>query len=189
MTSAALQMGSPVMAPRRQKRALLLTDMFLTRNPAFKGASEPWATRAIFGIRAIAQRINDMATEWLTPLGLTASKYNYLAVIYGGEGHSRTLGELGLHIHTTSASVTGVIDSLVKGGFVERLPHPEDRRSIVVRTTPKGERVMLKAYPLHHANMNRLMKNLTIAERRTLVELLLKLADGIEGAAEQNAEE
>lgn len=159
----------------------MLTDEFMRpRKLAFPDAAEPWATRAVFAIRALAQRINDNANEWLAPLGLTSAKYNYLVVLYGAPGHAMTLTNLGAYIHTTSASVTGVIDALERDGFVERARHAKDRRSVIARLTPKGKAVVEEAFPLHHRNIEVLMNGLSEQDRKALVGFLAKLADGID---------
>jgi DNA-binding MarR family transcriptional regulator len=150
------------------------------RKLAFPGVADPWATRAVFAIRAIAQRINDNANEWLAPLGLTAAKYNYLVVLYGAPRQAMTLSELGAYIHTTSASVTGVVDALERDGFVERTKHAKDRRSIFARLTPKGKNVIERAFPLHHRNIEVLMSELSAQDRKRLVGFLAKLAGGID---------
>src|SRR5919201_431152 len=44
-------------------------------------------------------------------------------------------GELAKITGLTSGAVTGVIDRLEKAGFVERVPDPEDRRKVLVRSS------------------------------------------------------
>ena len=56
---------------RPRRRILFLSDEIIKpRRKAFPN-NELWATRVVFSIRAIAQRVNDSATAWLTPYGLT----------------------------------------------------------------------------------------------------------------------
>jgi DNA-binding MarR family transcriptional regulator len=173
--------------PRVRKRVVFLTDAFMQpRKLAFPGAADPWATRAVFAIRALAQRINDHANAWLAPYGLTAVKYNYLVVLYGAEGQAMALNDLAAYIHTTSGSVTGVIDALEKDAFVERARHPADRRSIIAKLTSKGKAAIEQAFPVHHRHIELLLSELTVADRRTLVGFLGKLADGIDAYDERN---
>src|SRR5919201_1906479 len=48
--------------------------------------------------------------------------------------------ELSRHLIVTSGNLTGIVDRLEAEGLVYRQPHPEDRRSIKVRLTPRGHR-------------------------------------------------
>lgn len=49
-----------------------------------------------------------------------------------------TPGQLGERLALSSGTVTGVVDRLERAGFLERLRHPQDRRSVVIR--PLGPR-------------------------------------------------
>ncbi|MDQ3719601.1 MAG: MarR family transcriptional regulator [Actinomycetota bacterium] len=44
-----------------------------------------------------------------------------------------TPGQLGDRLALTSGAVTALIDRLERHGWVERVPHPTDRRSVVIR--------------------------------------------------------
>lgn len=48
--------------------------------------------------------------------------------------------ELASALGLTSASVTALVDRLSDAGLVERHPHPEDRRSLLVALTPDGRK-------------------------------------------------
>ena len=48
------------------------------------------------------------------------------------------LSELGARLIVTRATVTGLLDSLERRGFVHRAPNPADRRSLLVEITPAG---------------------------------------------------
>ena len=91
-----------------------------------------------------------------------------------------TLNDLGAYIHTSSATVTGVVDSLERDGWVERIRNPDDRRSTMAKLTRKGVTTMARVFALHHRNIEAVLKKLTIAERKTLVQFLSKIAEGLD---------
>ena len=98
---------------------------------------------------------------------------------------SRTPAELADLSHVTRATMTGLIDTLERDGLVNREPDPNDRRMISVTLTSKGRALMQQILPQHFQRMAALMKPLTHAERKTLVELLVKIrqqATGMIGA-------
>jgi DNA-binding MarR family transcriptional regulator len=57
-----------------------------------------------------------------------------------------TAGELGHRAKLAPASVTGLINRLERKGFARRLPHPQDRRSVLVEVTPHREAQMNPLY-------------------------------------------
>src|SRR3954465_13114767 len=87
----------------------------------------------------------------------------------------RTPAELADPAGVTRATMTGLIDTLERDGFVKREPDPDDRRMMSVRLTPEGERFLTNFLPGHFQAIASLMSPLTEAERKTLVQLLGKV--------------
>jgi DNA-binding MarR family transcriptional regulator len=73
------------------------------------------------------------------------------------------------------ATVTGVLDTLVKRGLVRREPHPTDRRMVLVHLTNAGSRMADKVRRTVHNAEAEWMGSLTEDERAQLTELLGKL--------------
>jgi DNA-binding MarR family transcriptional regulator len=158
--------------------ALMIPQQHLDKHiRRFADAFEPINAQLLFTLRALAQRINDNATESLSPLGLTARKYNYLSVIYV-EGKV-TPNDISTLIHTANPTVTSMLNALERDGLITRSVHPDDKRSFVVQLTPKGKSLYERAFKLNHANIDRSLAKLSMEERRQLFALLLKLADAI----------
>lgn len=89
----------------------------------------------------------------------------------------RTPAELADAAGVTRATMTGLIDTLERDGFVNREPDPEDRRMMSVRLTPKAEEFLREFLPEHFRSIAALMSTLTQAERKTLVALLTKIQE------------
>ena len=79
-------------------------------------------------------RINDA----LAPLDLTLSRFEALALLHFSRAGSMPLGKIGERLQVHPASVTNTIDRLERDGLVERLPHPDDRRTVLARLTDAG---------------------------------------------------
>jgi DNA-binding MarR family transcriptional regulator len=60
-------------------------------------------------------------------------------------------GELSQRLKVTGGNVTGLVRRLVADGLVTRAMSASDRRSFVVRLTPKGRAVFVAAKQLHDA--------------------------------------
>jgi DNA-binding MarR family transcriptional regulator len=73
------------------------------------------------------------------------------------------------------ATVTGVLDTLVKRGLVRREPHPTDRRMVLVHLTKLGSRMADKVRNTVHRSEAVWMRSLNEPERAQLTELLGKI--------------
>lgn len=89
----------------------------------------------------------------------------------------RTPAELADAAGVTRATMTGLIDTLERDGFVKREPDPDDRRMMSVRLTARGERFMRDFLPSHFKAIAGIMDTLTEDERKTLVRLLAKIQE------------
>jgi DNA-binding MarR family transcriptional regulator len=87
----------------------------------------------------------------------------------------RTPAELADAAGVTRATMTGLVDTLERDGFVKREPDLSDRRMMSVRLTPAGERFLDEYLPGHFKAIAALMSPLTETERKTLVRLLGKV--------------
>jgi DNA-binding MarR family transcriptional regulator len=87
----------------------------------------------------------------------------------------RTPAELADAAGVTRATMTGLVDTLERDGFVTREPDPDDRRMMSVRLTAKAEKFLQDFLPGHFKVTGAIMSTLTEAERKTLVRLLVKI--------------
>lgn len=87
----------------------------------------------------------------------------------------RTPAELADAAGVTRATMTGLIDTLERDGYVRREPDPNDRRMMSVLLTARGERFMHELLPGHFKSIAALMSTLSESERKTLVRLLGKV--------------
>ena len=72
----------------------------------------------------------------LTAIGLTATKTHLLwEVHHNGPCRQQRLAEA---LGVSPRHVTGLVDALESEGFARRLPHPQDRRAVLVELTDKG---------------------------------------------------
>jgi DNA-binding MarR family transcriptional regulator len=76
---------------------------------------------------------------------------DYEALVYLSEAPARAIrmSELAGHLHLSPSGITRRIDGLVKQGFVERQPCPNDRRGSNAVLTPLGLKALQTAAPTH----------------------------------------
>ena len=75
--------------------------------------------------------------EFFVRRGITQTQFLLLSSI---RAYTRcTMGMLARNLHVSMPTVSGVVDHLVRSGFVHRVPQPDDRRQIAVELTAKAE--------------------------------------------------
>lgn len=95
-----------------------------------------------------------------------------LAALAALEKHAMTPGELAEHEKVQPPSITRVIASLEERGLIQRMPHPSDRRQVVLTVTDQGRDVVRQVRQLREAWLARRLRDLTPAERAVLREAL-----------------
>jgi DNA-binding MarR family transcriptional regulator len=68
--------------------------------------------------------------------GVTQTQFLLLASIHA---YTRcTMGTLARNLHVSMPTVSGIVDRLVRAGYLRRVPRPDDRRQVAVELTAKG---------------------------------------------------
>lgn len=94
--------------------------------------------------------------------GLNLASFDVLATLLrSGEPFMLSPGELIENSMVTSGTMTNRIDQLVKAGLVERVPNPDDGRSVLIALTKQGRRVIDRAIEDHVQNLHRLTSGLS----------------------------
>jgi len=75
-------------------------------------------------------------------LGVTASQSTVLSIL--GEKDNILSRDLRQKLHITSATMTGILDRLEKLDLIERRPHPDDRRAILICLTEQGRKYAIE---------------------------------------------
>jgi DNA-binding MarR family transcriptional regulator len=102
--------------------------------------------------------------------GLTVSQSYSIRSLYfdGPRSMSGLAAELGVRLST----MTGVVDQLEQKGLVERVDHPEDRRSLQVRLTPDGRKFYQSAHEAFLAHLAPLVEGRPPAESEKILSFL-----------------
>lgn len=109
--------------------------------------------------------------------GLSDAKLEVLEVLSCCSDRRACLHALGDELGVTRPNVTKLVDGLERGGLVERLPHPSDRRMVQAHVTRQGLQVAEEALPGRGELMERLWDVLDDDELSRLVALLQSVAE------------
>ncbi|MFC4018444.1 MarR family winged helix-turn-helix transcriptional regulator [Micromonospora sp. GCM10011542] len=85
-------------------------------------------------VKDLANQIDAHLRARTAALGLTASQGNLLRELT----HPLTLRELAERLSCEPSNITFIADRLEEQGYLERHPHPDDRRAKQLVLTPKG---------------------------------------------------
>lgn len=109
----------------------------------------------------------------VSPLGVTSAQALVLIVLHEQDGvTSKSLGE---KVEFDSATLTGMLDRMVKADLLERKDNPEDRRAILIHLTPKGRQTADQILGMVGDANQTFLSNLTAEEALILKSLLKKL--------------
>ena len=102
--------------------------------------------------------------------GLTEGSFDVLATLRrSGAPYTLTPTELFSALMVTSGTMTTRLKNLENQGLIDRLPNPDDARSMLVRLTDKGKELIEQAVFPHVENEERLLEKLD-ADTRTQLE-------------------
>jgi DNA-binding MarR family transcriptional regulator len=151
---------------------------------------DPSATEVFLHLLRAGDEAFRVVESHLAKFDITQGRFGVLMALWGncqrcGTPSPLTPAELAERTGVTRATITGLVDTLERAGYVTRKPHREDRRMMCVGLTKRGDKLLASIMPEHFRQMAWLMSPLSEAERKEFVRLLMKV---LGRAAEQPAE-
>ena len=105
--------------------------------------------------RCELRRFLRFADESAKAAGLTPLQYQLLLQVKGlPRRREASIGELAGRLQTVHHGIVSLVTRCERAGLVERVPGQVDRRQVLVRLTPKGERAVTR---VALANRNELL--------------------------------
>jgi len=135
---------------------------------------DPVAAELFATLLRAGETINaEINRTMIASIGAPNALLNSLAVIEGAD-QPLTPSEISERTYTSSATTTATIDALERKGWVQRVPNPEDRRSLLIEITGEGQAVADRFLPGIRKVELAVLSELTSAERVTMLKLLAK---------------
>lgn len=85
-----------------------------------------------------------------------------------------TMGELSRRMMVSAGNVTGLADRMQKEGLVTRSPHPDDRRTMLIRLTEAGRGSFARMARAHEDWIAELLSDLAPADLDRMMDLLAR---------------
>ena len=126
----------------------------------------------LLGRLGTAMKMQSM--ERFEAAGFSVYHYGVLAVL--DEGERETQATIADALAVDRSMLVGLLDQLEERGMVERRRDPNDRRRQMVKLTPAGRRQLTEFRKMVEEIENDFLAALDEEERRTLHDLLLRVA-------------
>jgi DNA-binding MarR family transcriptional regulator len=140
------------------------------------------ATEAVMNTIRTADLLFDHIGRLLRPLDVTAAGGLVLGILR--DRGPMPPSEISERLIVTRATVTGLLDSLERRGFVSRSANPADRRSLIVQITPAGLTVLQELRTIVHRNEKAWLKGLSDPDLRAYIGQLQRIQDRLASVSE-----
>ncbi|MCW5923507.1 MAG: MarR family transcriptional regulator [Saprospiraceae bacterium] len=134
--------------------------------------------RAMLNIMFTASWLDCNISRQLRPYGLTGPQYNILRILNGSYPKGLSVLDIKSRMIDRSSNVSRLVEKLRISGLVERVPHAEDRRMVIVSISEAGKKMLAEIEQARFMDGHGMLGNkLTEAEALELSYLLDKFRE------------
>ena len=137
------------------------------------------ALETTLGLLLVAEQVQAAMERNLGCFNLSRGRFKVLIELMMAPEAYLTPADLASKIDVSRGTMTGLLNALANDNLIERHPSAEDRRTIFIRITAAGLALIQRMLPENFERTGKLMQHLAPDEKQTLVELLVKVKDGI----------
>lgn len=145
---------------------------------------ENWDARLGFLMHDVSRLRRSVFDEFMKPLGVTRSQWWVLAYLSRHDGMIQS--DLANVLELGKAALGGLIDRLEAGGFIMRRPDELDRRVKRIFLSTSGVQLIKEMVKSSHHMSERMLKDMSTADRNRLVELLTHVKRNLASIRSQN---
>jgi DNA-binding MarR family transcriptional regulator len=96
------------------------------------------------------------------------------------------MSDLAADLRVTLATATGLIDRLVERGFIQRESQPDDRRVVLCRLSPEGQKTVSRIWETASKRSRELLEAIDTKKLQMLSEVLETMLESAEYKKEEN---
>ena len=137
-------------APRqRPKQPLFVPPVTISNETFWVDGRDDWLRETLYLMVLCLNQLHTFREAFGRAMDLTSPQFAVLmgtAYTQGAEGVS--IGTLATHVHLAPTHVTTEVGRLIRLGLLQKRPNNEDRRSVLVRLSPRGEKAIRAVVPL-----------------------------------------
>lgn len=117
------------------------------------GGMDPSVVNTAASIHRFAANVLSGFDKHFQRYGLSQPGFLILISIYTSPGKIWTATELADIVKVKAPTMTGILDTIEKEGYIAREAHPSDRRKNIIVMTDKGKKKMKKILPDHFSRL------------------------------------
>lgn len=125
----------------------------------------------------------DMRHRFAAAVGLSDTEFS--AVMRVGRAEELTPKQLAQSLDMTTGAVTAMIDRLEAASLIERLPNPNDRRSLLLHLSPTGLQLLEWVQDSYYDAVAAAVLTSTGTSTKKVVQILTELAGAVDEAAQK----
>ena len=111
----------------------------------------------------------------ISPYKITKAGFSVLMILSRSPFKACKQNEISQLMLVSRANITGLVDSLVRLGLVERASDPHDRRVNRVKILPQGEKLLEDLLPEYYKHIHDICSIFTAQEKKKFNDLLTRL--------------
>lgn len=127
-------------------------------------------------VASLNRRLEDELEERLQPGGVPIEQFRILEALDANE--KLPMGEIAAMSLIEPPTLTKIVDKMVNEGLVFRAPDPEDRRRVLILTSPAGKALYKRLRGVSTAQERRIVDHLSNDRAEELKSLLRELIGG-----------
>jgi DNA-binding MarR family transcriptional regulator len=155
-------------------------DRFVAGVVAIFPTLDPEVEAAVDRMSKIMKYLDRSTEGNVKVFGLNVGEFKVLLRLREAKDETLTAGALADMLDLSASAMTNRLDRLEEDGLVSRARDTEDRRSVLVSITPRGEEVVGQAVERQAKEESSLLAVLSAADQRRLNALLRALSLEIE---------
>jgi DNA-binding MarR family transcriptional regulator len=141
---------------------------------------DPRASEPILALLQADTRVAGALERAVAPSGLTLPKFNVLIELAQTPGGRLPLHEIRRRLVTSAPNVTSLVDRLEADGLLKRIRETTDRRVVMAQITERAWKKLAVATPALLATEQRLLRDLSVADRSSLANLLRRVGPRVQ---------
>jgi DNA-binding MarR family transcriptional regulator len=150
---------------------------------------DPRALEAFLVLLRVGSDTLDMLERFLAKRGTSQGKFTVLMLLNREPKVGVSPSDLATRSGVTRATITGLLDGLSREKLVRREGDADDKRKAVVYLTTRGQKMLEEMLPEYYGQVSHLMAVLADGEKKTLIELLEKVAHRLNSHTDVGASE
>ena len=150
----------------------------MVKNPDMQGRSKQLLRLWLKMLGCESRIENNLRSRLRDSFGVTLPQFDVLAKLDYMQ-QPLTMTELSNQLMVSNGNVTGVVDRLVREGYVQRTSSPDDRRVQLIQLTDAGRDLFSEMAIQHESWIEELFEQLGPEETSKLSDLLGKLLENI----------